>query len=275
MPLILLQESETTANLTSGFDLVNELQAPTVPTRFGVAAQFSGLGNSSGNMELHVEVLTTGNVSYATHVVTATRAVTAGSPNRGRIEFDKLFLLPVGYKAQFKIKSLTANDTSVNTTVYVYDPNYPTVDAEFRDSEGVPSQSAAGYGIGDAIGAEITFSVGANRGSIVACRVLDKNKNTVPLELWLLRSSIAPTLSNDWDNDPFPAAGTSLASLAGVVRIDDWFVNNEDSIGQATNLPLSFTDLTSGTLRAWLVSRGTPTYASTTDLTVQLEVLKD
>ena len=128
MSLILLQETKTSAHLTNGYTFVNELSATTVPTRLGVAAQFSGLGNTSGSMELHVEIRTTGNVSYGTHVVTAARVGVSGTPNRGRIEFEKLFLVPVGYKAKFKIKSLTASDTAVETTLYVYDPNHPTVD---------------------------------------------------------------------------------------------------------------------------------------------------
>lgn len=137
MSLILLQETKTTANLTSGYTFLNELQAPTVPTRFGVAAHFSGLGNTSGSMNLSVDIRTTGNVSYGTHIVTASRVGISGTPIKGRIEFDKLFFLPVGYKARFTIKSLTANDTAVETTLYVFDPNHPTVDSADFDGKSI------------------------------------------------------------------------------------------------------------------------------------------
>jgi hypothetical protein len=135
MGLILLQETKSAANLADGYVFINELQATSVPTRFGASAHFTGLGSTTGNMELHVEIRTTSNVSFGTHIVTAPRVGMGGTPNRGRIEFEKLFLIPVGCKAKFKIKSLTASDTAVETTLYVYDPNHSSVDAADFDGK--------------------------------------------------------------------------------------------------------------------------------------------
>ena len=157
MPLQLMNEHETTANLSTGWTLANQLEATTLPTRFGVTAQFVG-ALSSGDMELSVEILTTGDVSYGTHTVTAARVTTGGSPNRGRVEFDKLFYIPTGFKAKFKLKSLVAGDTSVNTDLFVYDPNYPTASAEIRTSFG-PTNTQTMYSTpGVAVGGQMTFS---------------------------------------------------------------------------------------------------------------------
>ena len=125
------------------------------------------------------------------------------------------------------------------------------------------------------VGVKSACELESDRGSIVACRVLDKSRNTAPLELWLFRASTTGGAGLA-DTDPFNPTDTQLANLAGVIRIDDWFAGStENSIGQATNLPLSFTDLTGGSLYAWLVARGAANYTGTSHLTVQLEVLKD
>ena len=53
--------------------------------------------------------------------------------------------------------------------------------------------------------------------------------------------------------------------------MSDWFHTTQNSVGQAENLPLSFTNLTGGVLYGWLVCRGKPTYASS-GLIVEFEV---
>ena len=272
MPLI-HEEFTATGNIYSADALVADLDLQR-NLRCGLLAQFVGLNSAASTLTLKVHFKNhSESVDYG--VETLPTVAKASGLIEARIQPDRLFFLDDTTKAKIYVRSTNSSDTSVTVTVYVFDPNYPTVDAEFRDSELVPSQSAATYASGDVIGAQIAFNVGADRGSIVACRVLDKSKNSVPLELWLFRASIAPNPTNDWDNDPFGPSDTQLADLAGVIRIDDWFANNENTIGQATNLPLSFTDLTSGNLYAWLISRGAPVYTATSHLTVQLEVLKD
>lgn len=277
MPLILSTRSKATS--TDIYTTIHEVTGgdftAATDIRLDVAAFIRNLGTGGGTVTVGIEILdvATGATYGREEVAVAKPPATSGLARRFEPRIP--MLLPVGKKARFFLKSSSSSDTAVQYDVYVYNVGYPVVDAEFRDSEPVPSQSAATYASGDVIGAQIAFNVGTNRGSIVACRVLDKSKNSVPLELWLFRASIAPTPSNDWDNDPFPPSDTQLADLAGVIRIDDWFANNENTIGQATNLPLSFTDLTSGNLYAWLISRGAPVYTATSHLTVQLEVLKD
>ena len=92
----------------------------------------------------------------------------------------------------------------------------------------------------------------------------------MPLELWLFRASTTTGLSN---NTVFDPDDNQIANLAGVLRINDWFTANLNSIGQAENLPMSFADLTGGAIYGWLVNRGAPIYTSTSDLTVELEAV--
>jgi hypothetical protein len=264
-----MTQSWTNATLTTGWTLSMQLEAPTLPTRFGVAADFEG-ANVSGDMELSVEVLTTGNVSFGTHTVTAARVGLTGSPNRGRVEFDKLFYVPPGYKAKFKLKSLVAGDNDVKTNVYVYDPNYPTASAEIRTSVGPTNTQQTYSTLGFAVGGQMTFNATTNRGVVVGGRVLDKDENVVPLELWLFRVSTTTDLG---DNSAFDPTDAQMANFVGVLRINDWFSNPENTVGQFSNLPLPFADLTGGNLYGWLVNRGAPVYTTTTALTVELQIL--
>jgi hypothetical protein len=130
-----------------------------------------------------------------------------------------------------------------------------------------PTITAGTFAVGDAVGTQLSFSTGQNAGSIIGCRMLDKGRQSVPLELWLFRASTTGTgLSN---NDPFGPSDTQIANSAGVIRVTDWFHTPENSAGQAEDLPFSFASLTGGVLYGWLVCCGSPTYAAG-DLTVEL-----
>jgi hypothetical protein len=242
--------------------------------RFGVSLYFYDFSAGSGTISLRIEFKDSSETSSYGSVSQNLSRSPSGTGDF-RHELSDHFFMPASAKAKFYLTSSVSGDTAIGYDVFLFDPNYPTVDAEFRDSESVPGMSSGTtlYESGNAIGTQITFNVGTNRGSLVACRVLDKDKNTHPLELWLFRASTTGTgLGND---APFTPSDTQLANLAGVVRINDWFANAENSIGQATNLRLSFTDLTNDLLYAWLVSRDGETYTSSSALTVQLEVLRD
>ena len=101
-------------------------------------------------------------------------------------------------------------------------------------------------------------------------RVLDKDENVVPLELWLFRVSTTTGLSN---NTVFDPDDTQMGNCVGVLRINDWFTADLNTIGQFANVPLPFSELTGGNLYGWLVNRGAPVYTSTSALTVELQIL--
>ena len=60
---------------------------------------------------------------FGVYTETVARAPTVGgSVAHSRVEFEKIYFLPVGCQAQITIKSLEPNDTDVHTTVYLWDP---------------------------------------------------------------------------------------------------------------------------------------------------------
>ena len=135
-----------------------------------------------------------------------------------------------------------------------------------------PTVATTGHDVGRAVGGKLTFAdviAEGNHGMIVGCRLLDKSRQSVPLELWLFRGDFTPS----GDNSLFAPSDSDLENLTAVVPVTDWFVTPENSIGQAENLPLSFV-LNSGdrALYGQLVARGKPQYASSTAIVVELEV---
>ena len=65
-------------------------------------------------------------------------------------------------------------------------------------------------------------------------------------------------------------------AVFGIATVGDWRSLADNANGQALNLGIPFTlAASSTTLYAVIVSRGTPTYASTADLTLRVGILQD
>lgn len=131
------------------------------------------------------------------------------------------------------------------------------------------------YAAKDAIGALLTFTgaVRANgaTGTLSAVQIVDKGQQMAALDLVLFDSSItAPT-----DNAIFAPTDAEVALCVGVVPIltTDYADFSTNSIATKANLGLTF-KAGSGTssLFGVLVSRGTPTYTSTSDIVVTLTI---
>ena len=141
-----------------------------------------------------------------------------------------------------------------------------------------PTISAAAiYASGDAVGGIMTFSNAARAtggsGVIRGVTVIDKDSELAALELVLFDQTIAGTVT---DNSAFDPTDADLANVIGWVKIVATtgylaFADNSAAFVQA-EIPY----VCNGTsLFGALVTRGTPTYTATTDLTVILTVELD
>jgi len=139
-----------------------------------------------------------------------------------------------------------------------------------------PTISTTAYAAKDAVGGLMTFSnavrASGGVGRIEAVQIADKDAELAPLDLVLFdRSITAPT-----DNATFDPTDTEIGYCVAVVPIGgghyaDFNVNAVAHVG-----PIGVEFVANGTdLFGVLVSRGTPTYTSTSDLTVTLTVIQD
>lgn len=132
------------------------------------------------------------------------------------------------------------------------------------------------YTAKDAVGGLLTFAnaVRASGGSglLQSIHVVDKGQQMANLDLVLFDATFtAPT-----DNAIFAPSDAELATCVGVIPIYAGDYNDFSTNSVATKPAVGLEFVLAGTsLFGALVTRGTPTYTSTSDLTVILTVLQD
>lgn len=145
-----------------------------------------------------------------------------------------------------------------------------------------PVTDTAIYAAGDLIGGKLTFFPTCrgpvNTGYITHVRVADKAATDVDLELVLWYSD--PSATTFTDQAAFDPADADLATMLAVIPLDgdnsaQWADNGTYSVNNLMIPIRCGANVVSRTLYGALVSRGTPTYASSSDITITLGVLLD
>lgn len=273
MPLVLDSEVHNSKNIASSVYVQVLDYTLSRDARVGVAVAMSNLPTQSDSFLLKVETINASSTSLGFVIYSTAKSDTLLTAYR--VEFDQLLFLPSGFRIKAEIAGTASGDTSVNCVSYLFDVDYPTADSTVRIAQ-TPTISTSAYTAGFAVGGKLTFANAvdalASRGVIAGCRIKDKHKQNAPLELWLFREDFTPTT----DFNAFNPSDSDLANLAAVVRVTDWFSGSGNSVGQGVNLPLPVVlDAGDTTLYGQLVTRGTPDYDSSSDLTVELEIAKE
>ena len=139
-----------------------------------------------------------------------------------------------------------------------------------------PTITAGAYGANDAVGGLLTFADAARLeqggGVVFSLVIVDDAQQDAALELWLFDQPFTPVA----DNAPWDPIEAELESLVGVVTTADgaWYDSADEGIAVVKCAGLRY-DLLHTTLYGQLVTRGTPTYAATDDITVKLGLLLD
>lgn len=136
-----------------------------------------------------------------------------------------------------------------------------------------PTVTAGAYSAKDAVGGEMTFAnaVRVSGGSAVlnSVTIIDKSQAAAGLELWLFSA----TITEADDNAAFDISDAELATCVGVVPIAtaDYFQIADNEVACVRGVGLQFA-CAATSLFGQLKCTGTPTYASTSDLTVVLGI---
>lgn len=134
--------------------------------------------------------------------------------------------------------------------------------------------NAVAYTAKDAVGALLTFA-GATQavggtGVVTGVQIADKGAQLADLDLILYdRTETAPT-----DNAIYAPTDTAIGQVVGVVKIAaaDYADFSDNSVAhKAVTIPFKL-DASTSSIFGVLVARGTPTYTSTSDLTITLTV---
>ena len=140
-----------------------------------------------------------------------------------------------------------------------------------------PTITAGAYSAGDAVGGLLTFAnagrVSGGGGVIKTVTIIDDAGQDAELELWLFDR----TFTAMSDNAAWAPSEADLENHIGVISTEDssqgWLAAGTPStitIDVATGF-----DLNGTSLFGQLVTRGTPTYAATDDLTIKVKVMQD
>jgi len=138
-----------------------------------------------------------------------------------------------------------------------------------------PTITAGAYSAGDAVGGLLTF-VNAGRASaegsvLTDVLIVDDAGQDAELELWLFNQTFTAISDN-------AAWAPSEGDLENCIAV----ISTTDSTWRAAGTPSVINiectrriDITGTSLFGQLVTRGTPTYAATDDLTVKIKLLQD
>jgi len=140
-----------------------------------------------------------------------------------------------------------------------------------------PEITAGAYSAGDAVGGLLTFANAARRsgggGVIKTVTIIDDAGQDAELELWLFDRTFTAIA----DNSAWAPAEADLERLIGVISTEEssqgWLAAGTPS---AVTIDVSARyDVTGTSMFGQLVTRGTPTYVATDDLTIKVGLLQD
>lgn len=139
--------------------------------------------------------------------------------------------------------------------------------------------ASSAYSSGNAVGGKITctdMALAAGRGGIIQSVIVrDKAGQNVPYDLFVLDAD--PSATTVTDKSAVAINTADLAKVIGVVQTSGTILGAASTMGvsPAAGLGLAY-KLSSGTsLYFILVTRGAPTYASTSDVTLSIVALPD
>lgn len=142
-----------------------------------------------------------------------------------------------------------------------------------------PTISTSAYASGDAIGG--LQSIGAvdgrtdsKSGIIQSITIADKAKQSAVIDIVFFNAN--PSATTVTDNGALTVADADLLKVVGYAQVTSYASFADNSVGCASNVALPYNvNNNQGKLYFIAVSRGTPTYAATTDIQISIGLLQD
>jgi len=143
-----------------------------------------------------------------------------------------------------------------------------------RISQTPTVSTSPAYTAGDAVGGLLTFAnavrESGSSGVLMSVVVIDASQQRPSLELVLFDR----TFTASTDNAVFDPTDADLANCIGVVAIGSWSNFSDNSVATVSGVSLPIV-LNGTSLFGQLLTRGTPTFVATSDISVLCTVLED
>lgn len=140
---------------------------------------------------------------------------------------------------------------------------------------------AAAYAAGDIVGGKITLTgvvvspLDRPTGIIHSVAITDKAGQDVDYDVVFFDTD--PSNTTFTENSALTLSDTDLPTIVGVAQVTTHvaFAASGVNILHGANIPFKITDTSTNALYACVITRGAPTYASTSDVTLRIGVLQD
>ena len=146
----------------------------------------------------------------------------------------------------------------------VLSPRDPVFITDFVTLSGLDTDAMA---TGDALGTKNLFTGIPTSGVIHSIVVADAAKQSINLDVYFFSGDIAGTANNA----AFDPTDIEIKTSLGVVLVDTWKANADNSIGSIDNIGLPYS-VPSGIIYFQLVTRGTPTFVGQ-DISIRLGII--
>lgn len=137
--------------------------------------------------------------------------------------------------------------------------------------------ASSAYSTGNAVGGLVTIAnagrIAAGTGLLQSVTINSKSVQSARIDVVLFRAN--PTASTCTDKTAFSVAAADFDKVFGVAHVTDWTVLGTPSVGQAQNLAMPYSIASGTSLYACLVVRGTPTFASTSDISFSARMIRN
>ncbi len=195
----------------------------------------------------------------------------AGNLFRARVVWASGTVTVVGYLTEVAGGASSSVDAQIGASEF----HLGQIGGESVAISQTPTVTAGAYSAGDAVGGLLTFALAgradSNSGVIKSVIILDDAGQDAATELWLFNATFTAIA----DNDAWDISQADLRKLVAIISTSDgnYFASGTESaarveVSQGYNL--------AGTsMFGQLVTRGTPTYSATDDVTVIVQLLQD
>jgi len=188
--------------------------------------------------------------------------IIAGSALIGNVGIDQV----TANANEVVVKSITAGETHVGS-----------VGGESIAVSQTPTVTSGSYSANDAVGGLLTFAnagrVAEGSGVLKNVLIIDDAGQDAVLELWLFNATFTAMA----DNAAWAPSQADLRKLIAVISTNDgdWFAAGTPSVARV-EVSQNYNLAAAGTsLFGQLVTRGTPTFAATDDVSIIIQLLQD
>lgn len=261
----------TNAAAAAGFDISN-----------AAAVMVSFEGTYTGQVVVHEQTFDPAGL-IGWFPVAAAPVQGSGRASSGSSSSGQGYVLPaIGVRARIRVPTLVSGTLQArigteNDPMMLLGASASAGGTKAVTNQALVVTASSAYASGNVLGALMTLAsaVGFSGGTGVLDRVTAQCKSNQSAQIDVILFSANPTNSVFTNKAAVTVDPADWSKAIGVVHITDWTTIGTPSVGQAIGVGMDVYAQSGTSLYAVAVTRGTPTFASTSDLNIEFEIAQD